>query len=80
MHQIAHIRKFIFGLTQIEFSVVAGVSQGTVSRWETGELLPSLEEMSRIRAEAKVRSLAWDDSWFFELPSPQNLSPAPTEV
>jgi transcriptional regulator with XRE-family HTH domain len=65
MKAIHHIRKDRFGLTQVEFAKLAGVAQTTVSRWEAGELDPSLEDMARIRAAAFERSIKWQDKWFF---------------
>ena len=52
MSPIEYVRKRVLALTQVEFAGIAGVSQGTVSRWEKSELEPSREEMSRIRAAA----------------------------
>lgn len=69
MNPLLQIRKNVFGVTQSEMAAIAKVAQGTVSRWETGELVPDRRELSRIRLEALKRGLAWDDSWFFEAPS-----------
>jgi hypothetical protein len=74
MHPIEHIRKRVLGLNQAAFAVIAGVTQATVSRWESGELEPGREELGRIRDEARARGIAWDDRWFFE---PPNASAAP---
>lgn len=69
MSSIRHIRKSVLDLSQAELAAIAGVSQGTVSKWENGELNPNRDEMARIRDEAHRRELAWEDSWFFETPS-----------
>lgn len=69
MHPIAHIRKNVFKLSQAAFGTLAGVDQGTVSRWEGGQLAPDLAEMARIRTAARRRRLPWDDSWFFSVPA-----------
>lgn len=69
MNTVEHIRKKVLGLSQEAFSRVAGVSQPTVSRWERGELEPGRDEMSLIRSKAIEDGKAWDDSWFFEVPS-----------
>jgi predicted transcriptional regulator len=69
MNTLRHIRKSVFGLSQAELAAVAEVSQGTISKWERGDLDPSREEMGRIRAEAIKRGLDWNDSWFFENPA-----------
>lgn len=68
MHPIEHIRKNVLDITQGAFAEITGVTQATVSRWESRELEPSLGELDRIRAEVKARGLPWDDSWFFEAP------------
>ena len=70
MKPIAHIRKSIFEMTQTSFALVAGATQGTVCRWERGELSPDREHMERIRAEAARLGKPWDDRWFFEVPPP----------
>ncbi|KQU77733.1 hypothetical protein ASD12_18205 [Mesorhizobium sp. Root102] len=67
MSAIRHIRVHIFGVTQAEFAVLAGVAQASVSRWETG-VAPSLDDMTAIREAAIARGIAWDDAWFFEIP------------
>jgi len=70
MSALRHIRKTVLELSQAEIAALVGVSQGTVSKWERGDLSPSLEEISVLRAEAHKRGLDWDDRWFFESPSP----------
>jgi len=65
MSALRRIRKDVLSISQAELASIARVSQGTVSKWESGELDPSLEEMSRIRAEAISRGLDWDDGLFF---------------
>jgi len=66
---IFNIRLNVFdGISQASFGEIAGTTQATVSRWETGELSPNSEQMGRIRAEANKRGLSWNDQWFFESP------------
>lgn len=77
MGPIEYIRRNVLGLTQGAFASVAGTSQATVSRWESGELEPSRSEMERIRQEAISRGIDWRDDWFFTAPRP---SPSPSEV
>lgn len=67
MNAMKNIRKNVFSVTQAEFAAIAGVTQATVSRWESG-IAPSLSEMQSIRAAAYERGINWDDSWFFETP------------
>jgi DNA-binding transcriptional regulator YiaG len=69
MHPIEHIRKRIFDVSQTVFGEIAGTTQASVSRWESGEQHPDLNEMERIRAAARERGIAWDDRWFFEVPA-----------
>jgi transcriptional regulator with XRE-family HTH domain len=69
MKPVEHIRKSVFGLSQEAFAEVAGVSQPTVSRWETGEFEPNRDELQRIRDAARGRGIEWDDRWFCEAPA-----------
>lgn len=78
MGTIEHIRKAVFGVTQAGFGAIAGVTQATVSRWENGEGAPSLDEMSNIRDEARVRGIDWNDGWFFDSPPSAQSSEAET--
>lgn len=66
MRPIEKIRKNVFGATQAEFARIAGVVQATVSRWESGESSPTLEQLELISAEAIARGLDWDSDWFFQ--------------
>lgn len=68
MGPIEHIRIEVFKASQVEFAAIAGTTQASVSRWENGIQEPDLEEMARIRDEARKRGLAWEDRWFFEIP------------
>lgn len=50
MVPIKYIRLVIAQEKQAEFAERIGVSQATISRWESGETSPSIEECARIRA------------------------------
>ena len=67
MNPLLHIRTAILGMTQTEMAMVAGVRQGTVSRWERNKLDPARSHLVRIRAEAARRGMVWHDRWFFEV-------------
>lgn len=56
----------MFGISQAELAGIAKTSQGTVSKWEAGELEPDREQLSLIRDAAIERGLEWSDAWFFE--------------
>ena len=76
MSPIEHIRRIIFKSSQAAFADIAGTTQATVSRWETGELEPGREEMAKIREHAMLLG-EWNDRWFFEVPAdPQPASAA----
>lgn len=68
MEPIRHIRKQVLRQTQVEFAAVAGVSQATVSKWESGKCSPARDELKRIRSEAISRGIEWDDGWLFDAP------------
>jgi predicted transcriptional regulator len=74
MNSLRHIRKAVLGISQADMAAVAEVSQGTVSKWENGELNPNRDEMARIRAAAMDRGLAWDDAWFFDEPRGERVA------
>lgn len=61
-----HIRKQSFGLSQTEFADILSVHQSTVSRWEHGDLTPSVRELAIIRSLAKERGIEWSDEWLFD--------------
>lgn len=67
MTPLKHIRTQVFGLTQVQFSEQLDVKQSTISKAETqGRISTSLQES--IRGFAKNSGVAWNDSWFFEVP------------
>ena len=66
MNSISNIRRNIFSLSQSKFGGEIGVNQSMISRWESGELEPSLSNMRAIRDLAKRRGVEWDDGFFWE--------------
>lgn len=66
---IEYIRKNLLRSTQAEIAAIANTSQASVSRWESGELEPDLDELTLIRTEAIKRGLSFHDSVFFEVPA-----------
>jgi transcriptional regulator with XRE-family HTH domain len=75
MNSIQHIREKVMGLKQKPFAEIAGVSQATVSRWETGELEPDRDNMERIRSAAIERGLELDYASFFKAPPNDDAAP-----
>lgn len=67
MKPMERIRREVFKASQAGMAAIAGVSQGTVSRWEKGELEPDRGQMDRIREAAQERAIPWNDKWFFEV-------------
>ncbi len=76
MSALKRIRTEVFHVSQSDLAKIAGVTQATVSRWESGEFGPSLGELQRIRDEARARELAWDDSLFFAETPDQTIQAA----
>ena len=70
LRPIERIRRDVFDMKQAAFAAIAGATQGTVSRWETGECGPDLTHLHRIRNAAFARGLLWDDSLFFDASAP----------
>jgi DNA-binding XRE family transcriptional regulator len=63
------IRTRVFGIAkQEDFGVLVGLSQPSVSAIEKGTRVMTKSVMDRIRVAAKGRGLAWNDTWFFEVP------------
>lgn len=71
-----YIRRVVLCLSQGDFAKAIDVDQPTVSRWETEKLQPRRHQMIRIRDLALERGIAWEDRWFFAIPteSPASLS------
>jgi transcriptional regulator with XRE-family HTH domain len=76
MSAIRRIRKDIFKKNQAEFAAIAGVTQATVSRWESADngAAPTLAEMANIRRGAAELHIPWDDRWFFEMPAQESAA------
>lgn len=69
MRPIEHIRRNVLHLSQAGLAELTGVSQATVSRWESGELEPSRAEMEIIRRKGRaLKGRKWHDRLFFETP------------
>ena len=77
MNKIRHIRTRL-GLSQLDLAEITGVSQATVSRWDSGELQPRLEDLTRIREFALTNGLDWRDAMLFE-PVTQQTEPTISE-
>jgi DNA-binding transcriptional regulator YiaG len=65
---IAFVRKQVLAISQAAMAAIAGTTQATVSRWETGELEPNRSQLERIRARVLADGKEWQDAWFFEPP------------
>lgn len=70
MSIIKRLREQHLKIKQADLAKIAGVNQATVSRWERGELEPSLGQVAAIRQHAISIGIAWDDAWIFEPASP----------
>lgn len=75
MSPMEYIRRAVFRASQAELARIAGVTQATVSRWESRQFDPNLGELIRIRRAACARGIAWEDRWFFDTPPPESAVP-----
>lgn len=66
MDTIKHLRANVLGISQLDMAGFAGVSQATVSRWESGELRVTAEQAVKIERATKgavTRSDLRPDLW-----------------
>jgi DNA-binding transcriptional regulator YiaG len=63
-----YIREQVLGTTQEVIGAIASVTTSTVSRWESGQLVPGTEELHRLRQFIVTHELPWDDRWLHEPP------------
>lgn len=62
MSRIQQIRASL-GLTQLGFAEAIGVSQGTVSRWESDEMAISTDSWRAVKSAVLKARKPWRDSW-----------------
>ena len=78
MSPATFIRRHVFRCeTQAAFAELIGVTQATVSRWESEGRI-SRSGQDRIRAKAAELAIKWMDGWFFSAPPEPANDPAPT--
>lgn len=74
-----YIRETVFGEPKaMTFAEALGIDSGHLSRLEHGNGAPSHDLMVRVRTLALDRGLAWEDRFFFEVPSSADFAPADT--
>lgn len=56
--RVVSLRKEL-GLSQVQFAELLAVTQGTVSRWESGAKLPSAEHFLRMGNSADENECLW---------------------
>lgn len=80
MQPIEFVRRSIFKLTQSDFAAICDVRQSTVSRWETGSTFPDIQQLGKIREEARRRNINLPDNVFFDAPSMEGKPIEPTDL
>lgn len=75
MTQLLRIRKDILRLTQAEMAEIAGATQATVSRWESGELEPSRDQIEMILVCARGKGIDLSPADFFDIPASDDAPP-----
>lgn len=63
MNTISRIKADL-SMTQVELARITGRHQATVSRWESGESVPNIADMQKLRAEFLRRGLEWSDEYW----------------
>jgi hypothetical protein len=61
-----YLRTEVFQTTQEVFGGIAGRSSPVVSRWESGDVAPGLDEILRLRAAAIKLGLPWHDPYVLD--------------
>ena len=75
------IRETVFGEPKaMDFASAVGIDGGHLSRLENGVGAPSHDLMCRVRKLALERHLPWSDSFFFEVPTPDEAVEPGTTV
>ncbi len=69
MRRIEFVRRRLLGLTQVDFARLTKVAQATVSRWESGELAPTLSAVTLAKAAVLDRGFSWNDAWLDQISS-----------
>jgi DNA-binding XRE family transcriptional regulator len=69
MEPVAFIRRAVFQATMPAMARIAGVSQGTISKWENGIHTPNADALGLIRAHARTLGCKWNDDWLFAVPT-----------
>lgn len=57
--------KQALSVNQTQLAAIVGKNQATISRWEKGLGLPTIEDISKIRSEFLRRNLEWNDEIVF---------------
>jgi transcriptional regulator with XRE-family HTH domain len=76
MSALRQIRMSVFNVSQAEMASVVGVSQATISRWESGQFEPDRKHLENIRKEAFCRGLSWSDTSFFAVGPATETAPS----
>ena len=63
LNMMRFLRKKVLRMTQEEMAELTGVNQATVSRWETGDLEPSIGQIRLVREAAIAAGVEWNDRW-----------------
>lgn len=64
MTNIAYIRKKL-GLSQQKMAAMMGVDQSSISRMEHGKCETTVNQVKKLRDQAKKRRMPWRDAWVF---------------
>ncbi|WP_422363151.1 helix-turn-helix domain-containing protein [Pyruvatibacter mobilis] len=63
-----YIREHVFGMTQLAFAQMVGVTQPMVSRYEKRGTFPA-EVQRTVLDHARLLNKRFEPAWFFEVPA-----------
>lgn len=61
--------KAALSATQVDLARITGRNQATISRWESGDGVPNISDLQKLRAEFQRRGLPWSENFWAGVPN-----------